>query len=99
MYSGHEELSDADFDAKWKAFFADPAHDARTIRRGLNDVFAYGARFSPLSLLRKWLRTAIAAIADVSTTIAAAVASYHCCSFSADVAAATAKTLWAQRVM
>ena len=61
FYSG-EELSDADFDAKWKAFFEDESHDARTIRRGLNDVFAYGkffffknvCLFPPFHLILLW---------------------------------------------
>merc|ERR1740117_1462206 len=35
------EESDADFDAKWVAYFSDESLTSREIRRGLNDVFAY----------------------------------------------------------
>lgn len=37
----HEELSPADFDAKWVKYFEDDTLDSREIRRGLNDVFAH----------------------------------------------------------
>merc|ERR1719174_3580806 len=36
-----EEISDADFDAKWVAYFSDEALTSQEIRRGLNDVFAH----------------------------------------------------------
>eukprot|EP00052_Salpingoeca_macrocollata_P030497 m.319774 g.319774 ORF g.319774 m.319774 type:complete len:135 (+) comp23444_c0_seq1:196-600(+) len=41
LYSQH--LSEAEFDAKWTAYFSDNTLTQRDVRSGLNDVFAHDA--------------------------------------------------------
>eukprot|EP00043_Microstomoeca_roanoka_P000065 m.26514 g.26514 ORF g.26514 m.26514 type:complete len:136 (+) comp10058_c0_seq1:274-681(+) len=67
MYSTHEELSDADFDAKWKAYFADANLDEHAIRRGLNDLFAHDLIPEP-EILAEALR-ACRRVNDFSTSV------------------------------
>ncbi|EGD78298.1 oxidase heme a,cytochrome [Salpingoeca rosetta] len=67
MYSTHEELSDADFDAKWKAYFADETLDEHAIRRGLNDLFAHDLVPEPV-ILEQALR-ACRRVNDFSTCV------------------------------
>ena len=62
-----EELSDADFDAKWKAYFEDASHDEHAIRRGLNDLFANDLVPEPV-ILEQALR-ACRRVNDFATTV------------------------------
>eukprot|EP00730_Choanoeca_flexa_P016607 TRINITY_DN7886_c0_g1_i1.p1 TRINITY_DN7886_c0_g1~~TRINITY_DN7886_c0_g1_i1.p1 ORF type:complete len:148 (+),score=36.11 TRINITY_DN7886_c0_g1_i1:125-568(+) len=62
-----EELSAADFDAKWKAFFQDESLDSHAIRRGLNDLFAHDLVPEPV-ILEEALR-ACRRVHDFSTSV------------------------------
>eukprot|EP00049_Salpingoeca_infusionum_P017149 m.351904 g.351904 ORF g.351904 m.351904 type:complete len:158 (-) comp16396_c0_seq1:151-624(-) len=62
-----EQLSDADFDAKWKAYFEDQSHDEHAIRRGLNDLFAQDLVPEPV-ILEQALR-ACRRVDDFATTV------------------------------
>eukprot|EP00056_Hartaetosiga_gracilis_P019978 m.16916 g.16916 ORF g.16916 m.16916 type:complete len:132 (+) comp8079_c0_seq1:156-551(+) len=67
MRQMHEELSAQDFDAKWKAFFADDSLDEHAIRRGLNDLFAHDLVPEPV-ILAEALK-ACRRVNDFSTTV------------------------------
>eukprot|EP00045_Choanoeca_perplexa_P014973 m.180553 g.180553 ORF g.180553 m.180553 type:complete len:136 (+) comp16855_c0_seq4:52-459(+) len=62
-----EELSAADFDAKWKSYFEDQSLDSHAIRRGLNDLFAHDLVPEPV-ILEQALR-ACRRVNDFSTSV------------------------------